>query len=55
MLSRCLKEDRGFVVVLIRDGEETGPVARFYDIGTYVRIIDFRQPENGLPEALEEG
>lgn len=55
MLTRCLKEDRGFVVVLLRDGEETGPVARFYDIGTYVRIIDFQQLENGLLGITVEG
>lgn len=55
MLTRCLKEDRGFVVVLLRDGEETSPVARFYDIGTYVRIIDFQQLQNGLLGITVEG
>lgn len=55
MLTRCLKEDRGFVVVLLREGGETGPVAEFYDIGTYVRIIDFQQLENGLLGITVEG
>lgn len=55
MLTRCLKEDRGFVVVLLRDGAETGPAASFYDIGTYVRIIDFQQLENGLLGITVEG
>ena len=55
MLTRCLKEDRGFVVVLLRDGAETGPTASFYDIGTYVRIIDFQQLENGLLGITVEG
>lgn len=55
MLTRCLKEDRGFVVVLLREGVETGKVAAFYDIGTYVRIIDFKQLDNGLLGITVEG
>ena len=55
MLTRCLKEDRGFVVVLLREGGETGPTTAFYDIGTYVRIIDFQQLENGLLGITVEG
>ena len=55
MLTRCMKEDRGFVVVLLRDGAETGKLAACYDIGTYVRIIDFKQLENGLLGITVEG
>ena len=55
MLTRCLKEDRGFVVVLLRDGAETGRIASYYDIGTYVRIIDFQQLDNGLLGITVEG
>ncbi|HKK55088.1 LON peptidase substrate-binding domain-containing protein [Marinobacter sp.] len=55
MLTRCLKDDRGFVVVLLREGVETGKVAAFYDIGTYVRIIDFKQLDNGLLGITVEG
>lgn len=55
MLTRCLKEDRGFVVVLLRDGNETASTAAFYDIGTYVRITDFQQLENGLLGITVEG
>nr|WP_240616515.1 LON peptidase substrate-binding domain-containing protein [Marinobacter fuscus] len=55
MLTRCMKEDRGFVVVLLRDGAETSKRAGFYDIGTYVRIIDFQQLENGLLGITVEG
>lgn len=55
MLARCLKEDRGFVVVLLKDGGETGRTADFYDIGTYVRIVDFQQLENGLLGITVEG
>ncbi|AOY88722.1 peptidase S16 [Marinobacter salinus] len=55
MLKQCFKEDRGFVVVLLRDGSETGPANAFYNIGTYVRIIDFQQLENGLLGITVEG
>ncbi len=55
MLTQCLKEDRGFVVVLLREGLETGKSAAFYDIGTYVRIIDFKQLDNGLLGITVEG
>ncbi|MFV8571779.1 LON peptidase substrate-binding domain-containing protein [Marinobacter sp. SBS5] len=55
MLSRCLKEDRGFVIVLLQEGPETSRAAAFYDIGTYVRIIDFQQLDNGLLGITVEG
>lgn len=55
MLSRCLKDDVGFVVVLLREGSEAGRFAQFYDIGTYVRIIDFQQLSNGLLGITVEG
>ncbi len=55
MLTRCLKEDRGFVVVLLREGLETDSMAAFYDIGTYVRIIDFQQLDNGMLGITVEG
>ncbi len=55
MLTRCLKEDRGFVVVLLQEGGEIGRTAAFYDIGTYVRIIDFQQLDNGLLGITVEG
>ncbi|OEY66723.1 LON peptidase substrate-binding domain-containing protein [Marinobacter sp. X15-166B] len=48
MLTRCLKEDRGFVVVLLREGRETSNTALFYDIGTYVRVADFHRLDSGL-------
>ncbi len=55
MLTRCLKEDRGFVIVLLREGVETSTTAAFYDIGTYVRVIDFQQLENGMLGITVEG
>lgn len=55
MLSSCMRDDRGFVVLLLREGEETGSRAVFYDIGTYVRIVDFQQLDNGLLGITAEG
>ena len=47
MISRCLKADSPFGVLLIRDGSETGP-ARTYDIGTLAMITDWYQGSDGL-------
>lgn len=47
MVKRCMREELGFGVVLIREGAETGP-ADFHGLGTLARIIDFDQ----LPEGL---
>lgn len=55
MLSHCTREDRGFVVVLLREGSETHRKVAFYDIGTYVRIVDFRQLDSGLLGITVEG
>lgn len=55
MLTRCLKEDRGFVVVLLQDGSEAGRKVSFHNVGTYVRIIDFQKLDNGLLGITVEG
>ena len=55
MLTRCLKTDQGFVITLLRDGDEAGRAASFYETGTHVRIIDFQQLENGLLGITVEG
>lgn len=55
MLSRCMKEGQGFVISLLRDGNEAGPVASFYETGTYVRIVDFQKLDNGLLGITVEG
>ena len=47
MISRCMKEDEPFGVLLIRDGSETGD-ASTYEIGTLARIIDWYQGSDGL-------
>jgi len=47
MISRCMKEDCPFGVLLIRTGNETGP-AETYDVGTLARITDWYQGSDGL-------
>jgi hypothetical protein len=47
MVRRCMREGRGFGVVLIREGRETGP-AETYDVGTLAKIVDFNQLPDGL-------
>lgn len=48
MIGRCLRENRGFGVVSIREGGETGSLASVHQIGTMARIDDWFQLEDGL-------
>lgn len=47
MVSRCLKEETGFGVVLIRTGQETGP-AQVVNLGTVATIRDWDRLDDGL-------
>jgi len=47
MVRSCLREQRGFGVVLIRSGDEVGP-AEFESVGTLARIVDFHTLADGL-------
>jgi len=47
MISRCMKEEHPFGVVLIKDGTEVGP-AKVHDIGTLASIADWYQGSDGL-------
>lgn len=48
MISSCLREERGFGVVLIHDGREAGPVSRLSAVGTMAAIVDWYQGDDGL-------
>lgn len=48
MVSRCLREQSGFAVVKITDGEESAVTASFAAIGTEAGIVDFDPLEGGL-------
>lgn len=47
MISRCMKDDQPFGVVLIRDGDEAGP-ATTHHVGTLARVTDWYQGSDGL-------
>jgi Lon protease-like protein len=48
MISRCLKEERGFGVCLIKEGSEVGDAAEVYPFGTLGRITYWHQRPDGL-------
>lgn len=54
MVSRCLKENVGFVVVMLREDDDMGEHP-FYDLGTYARIVDFGQSDPGIINITAEG
>lgn len=47
MISKCMRDDSPFGVLLIKSGTETGP-ATTYDVGTLARITDWYQGSDGL-------
>jgi len=49
MLSRCMREDQGFVIVLMREQQpDSSKDAAFYEVGTRVKVVDFSPLDNGL-------
>ena len=48
MISRCMKEDQPFGVVLIREGLEAGGPATTWGVGTLAKIVDWYQGSDGL-------
>lgn len=48
MVSACMREQTGFGVCLILSGKEVGEAATTYDVGTFVRIIDWDQRDDGM-------
>lgn len=47
MIGRCLKDERGFGVLAIRDGSEAG-TAEVHQVGTLASIVDWYQFDDGL-------
>lgn len=47
MLSRCMKDDAPFGVLLIREGGEVGP-ATTWEIGTLAKVTDWYQGSDGI-------
>jgi Lon protease-like protein len=48
LVTDCMKQQTGFVVVLISEGKEVGATPQIYCTGCYVEIIDWEALENGL-------
>ena len=60
MISRCMREQIGFGVVLIREGVESRLEAEssqpdIFHMGTEAQIVDFNQADNGLLGIVAEG
>jgi uncharacterized protein len=55
MVSKCLHKNSGFGVCLIEEGEEAGLPAKFFPMGTYVKIIDWDKGDDGLLEITVKG
>lgn len=56
MLSRCLKQDEDFVLVLLEQaGRDTIAEAAFHPIGCAVRVVDFEPLANGMLGVTAEG
>ena len=55
LVSECLREDKGFGVILIEQGSEVGAPPDIFTTGTYARIIDWQQNLDGLLGITIEG
>lgn len=48
LVKDCMKQETGFVIVLISDGKEVGATPQIYSTGCFVEIIDWESLANGL-------
>jgi hypothetical protein len=48
LIKDCMKQQTGFVVVLISEGKEVGAAPQIFRTGCYVEIIDWESLDNGL-------
>lgn len=48
LIKDCMKQQTGFVIVLISEGKEVGAAPQIYSTGCYVEIIDWESLPNGL-------
>lgn len=55
MIKRCLKQEEGFVVVLINEGQEVGVTSNIFSVGCEAQIVDWHQRENGLLGIVAQG
>lgn len=55
MVKACLKEDKGFVIAMLKADESSNFELPFYDRGSLAKIVDFDQGEDGLLNIIVEG
>ncbi|MGB8644105.1 MAG: LON peptidase substrate-binding domain-containing protein [Anaerolineae bacterium] len=55
MINRCIQEEIGFGVVLIKEGEEVGGQAIPYEVGTIARILDVKKQPDGQMNLVTMG
>ena len=55
MVRECLRGQTGFGVCLVKEGRETGAAAVPYPSGTWIKIVDWDQGDNGLLQIVVEG
>jgi hypothetical protein len=48
LIKDCMKQQTGFIIVLISDGKEVGTTPQIYCTGCYVEIIDWESLPSGL-------
>jgi len=48
MIKTCMRNQHGFIAVLIRHGNEVNDIPEIYSTGTYVEIIDWDSLDNNL-------
>lgn len=48
LVKDCMKQQTGFVVVLISNGKEVGATPQIYCTGCYAEIVDWESLDNGL-------
>lgn len=48
LIKDCMKQQTGFVIVLISEGKEVGAVPQIYNTGCFVEIIDWESLPGGL-------
>lgn len=57
MVGRCMREETGFGIVMIRRGQQVlqASLPSICSVGTYVRIVDFDRRDDGLLSVVVEG
>ena len=48
MVTQAIADDLPFGICVIREGRETQATAKFHQVGTLVRIIDWDMPQTGI-------